>query len=371
VQALTIRTLTGRVIGPAGSNVITSGKVVATPYGVVPSDVTGGVLVPLSYTYPIASGVLTCTGSCLIVSPANYTWQVYETSGNQSMLRWSFNAGVPESAAAITLQEIYLGSSGALTWAAGGSGCSPGGTGSELQYRSGASTFGAVTGSSVSGGAITLGTPLGLASGGLNTDLTCAGGCGPAIGSMLIPATSSTMKWLAGNTTAVKQYLSNTGNGAISADPAWATIAVADVTGAAPLASPTFTGTITLPDGSQSVPSIVNSSGMGFYSGPSGGWTFANKFGGNPLYFFYASYLSIEGDVDIRWTAAGALDAKDTGIGRASAGVLKVTNGSTGLGQLQLSIPAYANNAAAVAALGANRLYYTDTAGEYIVKITH
>ena len=36
-------------------------------------------------------------------------------------------------------------------------GLAPGGSGSELQYRSGASTFGAVTGSSVSGGAITLG----------------------------------------------------------------------------------------------------------------------------------------------------------------------------------------------------------------------
>jgi hypothetical protein len=60
-----------------------------------------------------------------------------------------------------------------------------------------------------------------------------------------------------------------------------------------------------------------------------------------------------------------------TGLAEVSAGVLKVTDGSTGLGQLQLSIPAYADNAAAVAALGANRLYYTDTAGEYIVKITH
>lgn len=39
-------------------------------------------------------------------------------------------------------------------------GASPAGSGSELQYRSGASTFGAVTGSSVSGGAITLGTGL-------------------------------------------------------------------------------------------------------------------------------------------------------------------------------------------------------------------
>ncbi len=31
----------------------------------------------------------------------------------------------------------------------------------------------------------------------------------------------------------------------------------------------------------------------------------------------------------------------------------------------------YANNAAAVAALGANRLYYTDVAGEWFVKIAH
>lgn len=34
-------------------------------------------------------------------------------------------------------------------------------------------------------------------------------------------------------------------------------------------------------------------------------------------------------------------------------------------------IAAYANNAAAVSALGVNRLYYTDVAGEYILKITH
>lgn len=44
-------------------------------------------------------------------------------------------------------------------------GASPSGSGSELQYRSGASTFGAVTGSSVSGGAVTLGGVLGLTAG--------------------------------------------------------------------------------------------------------------------------------------------------------------------------------------------------------------
>ena len=47
---------------------------------------------------------------------------------------------------------------GVLTWVvpSGGGGGSPGGSGSEIQYRSGASTFGAVTGSSVSGGQVAL-----------------------------------------------------------------------------------------------------------------------------------------------------------------------------------------------------------------------
>jgi hypothetical protein len=73
----------------------------------------------------------------------------------------------------------------------------------------------------------------------------------------------------------------------------------------------------------------------------------------------------------IGWSNYDANTAADTGLKRASAGVVKVTDGGAGLGQLQLSIPAYANNAAAVAAIGANRLYYTDAAGEYIVKISH
>lgn len=44
----------------------------------------------------------------------------------------------------------------ANTWTAAGSSLAPAGSGSELQYRASASTLGAVTGSSVSGGAVTL-----------------------------------------------------------------------------------------------------------------------------------------------------------------------------------------------------------------------
>lgn len=46
------------------------------------------------------------------------------------------------------------------TWSAPPSGGAPGGSGSEIQYRAGASTLGAVTGSSVSGGQLTLGDTL-------------------------------------------------------------------------------------------------------------------------------------------------------------------------------------------------------------------
>jgi hypothetical protein len=35
------------------------------------------------------------------------------------------------------------------------------------------------------------------------------------------------------------------------------------------------------------------------------------------------------------------------------------------------AIPAYANNAAAVVGIGTGKLYYTDVAGEYIVKLSH
>jgi hypothetical protein len=50
--------------------------------------------------------------------------------------------------------------SGNGAWAAPTGGGTPGGSGSEIQFRAGASTFGAVTGSSVSGGQITLGDTL-------------------------------------------------------------------------------------------------------------------------------------------------------------------------------------------------------------------
>jgi hypothetical protein len=53
------------------------------------------------------------------------------------------------------------------------------------------------------------------------------------LGDTLYSSAANTLSKLAGNITAVKQYLSQTGTGVVSAAPSWATIDGADVTGAA------------------------------------------------------------------------------------------------------------------------------------------
>ena len=53
------------------------------------------------------------------------------------------------------------------------------------------------------------------------------------LGDILYSSAANTLAKLAGNTTAVKQYLSQTGTGVVSAAPVWATISGGDITGAA------------------------------------------------------------------------------------------------------------------------------------------
>lgn len=53
------------------------------------------------------------------------------------------------------------------------------------------------------------------------------------LGDSLYASAANTLSKLSGNITAVKQYLSQTGTGAVSAAPGWATIAGGDITGAA------------------------------------------------------------------------------------------------------------------------------------------
>jgi hypothetical protein len=197
---------------------------------------------------------------------------------------------------------------GALTWAAGGSGCSPGGTGSELQYRSGASTFGAVTGSSVSGGGFTL-------FGGIS--LTSA------------------------NSTGTTDFLINP---AVKASGNLISAGVAST----PVFTVDYSGNVNI--GYSNFISGVSQFGSG------GGWGRLDN-----AYFFVSDgnvdsglsgisqakkQIGGQSDWQFGWEATTTgnvtLDTFDTGLARSAAGILKVTNGSTGLGSL---IAAYRSTA--------------------------
>ena len=80
------RTITGKAVLPDGT-AITTGKLVATPYGTVPADNTTGLLLPTAKEYTITSGSMTCTSTCEIVGPANYNFQVYVTTNSVSKRR--------------------------------------------------------------------------------------------------------------------------------------------------------------------------------------------------------------------------------------------------------------------------------------------
>jgi len=99
---------------------------------------------------------------------------------------------------------------------------------------------------SSSTGAVTLSLPQDIALGSTPTfgglTLTSiplsatSGGTGQStyvLGDTLYSSAANVLSKLSGNTTAVKQYLSQTGTGVVSAAPAWATVAGGDITGAA------------------------------------------------------------------------------------------------------------------------------------------
>jgi len=85
------------------------------------------------------------------------------------------------------------------------------------------------------------------------------------LGDTLYASATNVLSKLTGNTTAVKQYLSQTGTGSVSAAPAWATISGADVTGAALTKTDDTNVTLTL--GGTPATALLNASSLTL------GWT--------------------------------------------------------------------------------------------------
>jgi hypothetical protein len=159
----------------------------------------------------------------------------------------TYNFNLPTSAGTAG-QPLLSGGGGSSAMTFGTLGVPAGGTGitSGTQYGLPYFTTATLMASTAAGTATTVlhGNPAGAPTWGavvLTTDVSGTlpatnGGTGIAtyaIGDTLYASAANALSKLAGNTTAVKQYLSQTGTGSASAAPVWATIAGADITGAA------------------------------------------------------------------------------------------------------------------------------------------
>lgn len=162
------------------------------------------------------------------------------------------------------------------------------------------------------------------------------------IGDVYIDTVGNTFYFATGASSSADWEAAGTGGGGIGGSTGGTDNAIlrADGTGGATaqssLATINDSGYLNLPAGAVGTPSITfNTSGFGFY-GDSNNLQVA--YSGVRRWTFDASNLAFRSDASgqITWsgTAADSAATNDVGIGRSAAGVLKVTNASTGDGSL-------------------------------------
>jgi hypothetical protein len=142
------QTFTGGLISVAGSPITTSGTLALTVAGT-----SGGIPYFSGATTWASSGVLTANLP-VIGGGAGVAPTVGTRSGNTTQFVTTTGTLTSGDCVKIDASGNFVANGSAC--GSGGGGGSPGGSGTELQYRGGASTFSAVTGSSVSGGNVTL-----------------------------------------------------------------------------------------------------------------------------------------------------------------------------------------------------------------------
>jgi hypothetical protein len=82
--------------------------------------------------------------------------------------------------------------------------------------------------------------------------------------------------------------------------------------------------------------------------------------------------FDVDGDVEVAGAAAFIGDTFDVTATVEVTGPVGITGDLEITGEIAApGIKAYADNAAAFAAIGADQLYYTDTSGEYVLKVSY
>lgn len=195
----------------------------------------------------------------------------------------------------------------------------------------------AITTAKIANGAVDLTTKvsgiLPIANGGTNLNTY-------TLGDILYSSATNTLAKLSGNTTTAKQYLSQTGNGTISASPLWSAITGADITGSA-LTTVNDTN-ITLTLGGTPATALLRSASItagwiGQLSASRGGTGIGSYAVGDILYASTSTTLSRLADVLIgnALISGGAGFAPSWGkIGLTThvTGILPIANGGNNIG---------------------------------------
>lgn len=247
------------------------------------------------------------------------------------------------------VEEITVGSGLSLsagTLSASGGGGSPGGSGSELQYRGGASTFSAVTGSSVSGANIALAPDATTGNGFSVAGSTISSGNLVSISATGTAAASNSKHALlvatsgANATSSQTTYgaeITNTSTGTSSTNIALQLTASGGTTNTALNVT---AGQIAVPSGSSGNPSIIfGGTQVGFYAPIAGEVYYASNTGGTGALIGFPrhsdNFFRFRNTTSLSWTS-GVPDATsdDLILRRAAAANLAVEGASTTAGAI-------------------------------------
>lgn len=170
------------------------------------------------------------------------------------------------------------------------------------------------------------------------------GGGGSSLATPVSGANGGTGVANTGSTVTLGASITTTGAGAptlvFPATPQTYTFCATSCT-IAPLASPVFTGAVSLPLGVSGVSAglVFTGDAAGWYRNAANQWTWMNS-GFSSKISIISGLFRLDSATSVVWTPSNSEASADAGIARAGIGIMKVTDGGGGDGALQIGATA-------------------------------
>lgn len=223
-------TAVGAIYGGTGFSTYTLGDTLYSDATNSLAKLTGNTASTIKYLSQTGTGVVSAAPVWSTISGGDITGAALTKTDDTNV---TLTLGGSPSTALLRAASLTLGWAGQLAVSRGGTGLGSV-TAHNLVIGAGTSALTLLAPSATSG--IALVSQGASADPAYGTVVIAGGGTNITtytLGDTLYSDATNSLAKLAGNTTAVKQYLSQTGTGTVSAAPAWATISGGDITGAA------------------------------------------------------------------------------------------------------------------------------------------